>query len=103
MFPHGKFEPDEYGHSPGNGMTSIPLSRDPIATEGEATPGPDDFNPYDEYEFRRARQRQKTMKEDPTEGDDPFLFDDIGAGRDVFEFELPEPRAPRMPDDLFKF
>lgn len=103
MFPHAKTEPEEYGHSPGNGMTSIPLSRDPIATEGEATPGPDDFNPYDAYELERVKQSQKTMKEDPTEGDDPYLFDDIGAGRDVFEFDLPELGEPELPDDLFNF
>lgn len=42
--------------SPGDGVTDAALSREPLATEGEATPGPDDENPFDELEDRRARQ-----------------------------------------------
>jgi len=30
------------------GMTEPNLTRDPLGTEGEMTPGPDDRNPYDE-------------------------------------------------------
>jgi len=39
-------QPDPQIDSPGNGISPIRLSRDPLATEGEATPGPDDYNPY---------------------------------------------------------
>jgi len=81
---------------------SIPnFSRDPLATEGEATPGPDDMNPAidpdarEEIERLKAKQREYAkrddkivrtvpiedfggFKPDPTRGDDPFVFDDIG-------------------------
>lgn len=108
MFPHSKAEPEEYGNSPGNGITPVPLSRDPLATEGEATPGPDDWNPYDEMEEERARERfNQQQREDqemqmefpempamlqgksesPTDGDDPFAFDDVGIG--IRELQLP--------------
>lgn len=36
---------------PGDGITQIKLSFEPLATEGEATPGPDDVNPYETGEF----------------------------------------------------
>jgi hypothetical protein len=97
-FPHGKREPDEYGHSPGSGITPMALSRDPLATEGEATPGPDDFNPFEEYETPRPQSSDKTTKEDPTAGDDPFVFDDIADGA-VSEPDLPE-LAPGPDDTL---
>lgn len=53
------------GASPGDGVTLPALSREPLATEGEATPGPDDYNPFDEIDDRRRMraihnsQRQK--------------------------------------------
>ncbi len=83
MFPHEDQRAAEFGRSPGNGITPAPLSRDPLATEGEATPGPDDHNPYEEREneFEIAKQRS------PTEGDDPFTFDDVDDA--VGELELP--------------
>lgn len=40
--------------SPGDGVTDAALSREPLATEGEATPGPDDENPFDELEEQQA-------------------------------------------------
>lgn len=104
-YPHHKAESEEYGHSPGNGTTHIPLSRDPLATEGEATPGPDDYNPYDERERKRAQQRQQNppnaqpsldvgINPSPTSGSDPFVFDD--AGEVLPELDLPEPRPKRV-------
>jgi hypothetical protein len=60
--------------SPGNGMTVMRLSKHPLATEGEATPGADDYNPY----------------EDP-DGPDPPT-----AG-DVPDFDEPEPQAEFFP------
>lgn len=81
MFDHSKRESLTHGNSPGNGITPIPLSRDPLATEGEATPGPDDWNPYDEAEDRRAlREMGRELEDDPTSGDDPYSFDDVGDG-----------------------
>lgn len=43
--------------SPGDGITPALLSSEPLATEGEATPGPDDYNPFDEMEDRQAMVR----------------------------------------------
>lgn len=99
MFPHEKRETQEFGRSPGNGITPIPLSRDPLATEGEATPGPDDYNPYEDREYK-AERKQMTMEKNPTKGDDPFVFDDIGDA--VGEINLPElgPERPQLPFDL---
>ncbi|MGK7294863.1 MAG: hypothetical protein ACNS61_03420 [Candidatus Wenzhouxiangella sp. M2_3B_020] len=77
-FPHSKRESKTHGYSPGNGITPTLMSRAPLASEGEATPGPDDWNPYDEREEREFRE-QFESRESPTEGDDPFAFDDIGG------------------------
>lgn len=49
---------------PTAGMTVPKFSRDPIGTEGELTPGPDDWNPYDE-EIDRAEIQE--MGFDPDE------------------------------------
>jgi len=83
MYPHEKREPMEYGRSPGNGITPAPLSAEPLATEGEATPGPDDVNPYDKFEA----VSEASAQEDPTDGDDPYFFDDVFVAE---SFELPE-------------
>lgn len=97
-FKHSKNEPEERGHSPGNGITDIPLSRAPMATEGEATPGPDDVNPYDEREFQQAKRGHSgaSMPDfdtvSPTSGSDPFMFDD--AGSELDDLELPGERKP---------
>jgi hypothetical protein len=113
MFPHHKAESETHGGSPGNGMTPMPMSRNPIATEGEATPGPDDVNPYDELEYERFKERMKTerrrdrrespkmrlmgggqggMDPNPTNGDDPYFFDDVADDLEEVEtdgFGLP--------------
>lgn len=69
MYPHEMPEVAEFGRSPGNGITPALISRDPLATEGEATFGPDDFNPYDEREAIAASasttQRQSNRIEKP--------------------------------------
>lgn len=72
MFPHEKSESLTHGRSPGNGITPAPLSAEPLATEGEATPGPDDYNPYEDGGDGGR------LREEPTKGDDPYAFDDIG-------------------------
>lgn len=90
MFPHEMPRAQEFGRSPGNGLTPMAISRDPIATEGEATPGPDDWNPYDERERRREMEPMQ-LDEDPTDGRDPFVFDDVGG--EIDEVELPALRG----------
>lgn len=100
MFPHEKREARTHGRCPGNGITCIPLSREPLATEGEATPGPDDYNPHLEREAH-AGLEQSTIAEDPTAGADPFVFDDVGEL--VLDLELPgvnpvdDEDGPRLP------
>lgn len=84
-FPHYKREALTHGQSPGNGITPAPISREPLATEGEATPGPDDYNPYEERAREDAEQAM-VADEDPTDGDDPFVFDDVGGAIGDFEF-----------------
>ena len=72
---------------PNDGITSVKLSRAPLATEGEATPGPDDWNPYDELQDRRElreferelnrgrrRDRRKARQPDRQERD---VLDDL--------------------------
>ena len=74
--------------SPGQGITEAPLSIDPLATEGEATPGPDDWNPYEDEEFEMEMELLMgsgpdiedddiSRDREPTAGDDPFVFDDV--------------------------
>lgn len=70
LFPHEKREAETHGRSPGNGITPAPLSAEPLATEGEATPGPNDFNPYEDEGVG--------IEGSPTGGRDPYAFDDIG-------------------------
>lgn len=87
------------------GITEPRLTKDPLGTEGELTPGPDDINPFRSveeaeiveeieqkererlYEGDTFRPPEVTVgpKLEPTKGNDPFAFDDIsGSG-----FELP--------------
>lgn len=77
MFPHRKRENHSHGRSPGNGITPMPLSAGPLATEGEATPGPDDYNPYDDPENSEFGGHR--LNSEPTDGDDPFVFDDVNG------------------------
>lgn len=84
-FPHGHRDSETHGHSPGNGITPMVLSAGPLATEGEATPGPDDYNPYDDPDNQAfaGHRANKT----PTDGSDPFVFDDVD--RIVDDVRLP--------------
>lgn len=73
------------------GITRKKLTRDPLGTEAELTAGPDDFNPYETASKRRQ----------PTQGADPFTFDDVAPREPpevVGQPTLPEPRfdPPRL-------
>lgn len=74
------------------GITEKRFTKDPLGTEGELTLGPDDVNPFrsaqerDQYEAYKERLREqqtdqprlvKVPFDDPTDGDDPFVFDDV--------------------------
>lgn len=84
------------------GITIPNFSREPLMTEGEATPGDPDENPFEQARELRERaelEQQKranegkllntvpnpanpdlppaTINENPTRGDDPFVFDDV--------------------------
>lgn len=67
-------------NSPGAGITEPKLSHEPLATEGEATPGPDHINPFDEWE---AEEEAHALAEDVEGGAPEF------AGADFAPF-LPE-------------
>lgn len=45
-----------HGTVPGDGITLPSLSGEPLATEGEATPGPDDYNPFEDFADARDRR-----------------------------------------------
>jgi len=62
MFPHHCLPQDSHGGSPGNGTTGPKLSLLPLATEGEATPGRDDVNPYDRREVKRDVQTAREAR-----------------------------------------
>lgn len=50
------------------GMTEPLMSKEPIGTEGELTPGPDDVNPYDNpelYEGFEADRREPELPAQP--------------------------------------
>lgn len=51
--------------SPGDGITPALMSREPLATEGEATPGPDDYNPFDEFESAQQQARFERQRDAP--------------------------------------
>jgi len=59
------------------GITIPNFSSDPLGTEAELTPGPNDVNPYETASQRR----------DPTQGADPYTFDDVDP-------QLPDPDPP---------
>lgn len=88
---------------PTPGITEPNLTAEPLGTEAEMTPGPDDINPFrsererrivDEIEAQRrtrARQPSEESLEDtlgmdgipnPTRGDDPYAFDDVDEAVD---------------------
>ena len=85
------------------GITVPNFSEEPMATEGEMTPGPPEENPFENARELRERvnmeQRRRAKEEDtlmdtvpnpqdpdlppallnesPTSGDDPYVFDDV--------------------------
>jgi hypothetical protein len=84
------------------GLTYPNITKEPLGDEGELTPGPDDLNPFEDPEAAeriQALQQKREMQRaeqgeivrtvpkdfevvavaDPTEGDDPYVFDDVGA------------------------
>lgn len=93
------------------GITQMEFTKDPLGTEAELTSGPNDMNPFrsaDEREVVEAykdKERQQLESDvdlmaeegvslpfdqtvqDPTAGDDPFVFDDVGSG--VMDLRLP--------------
>ena len=84
------------------GLTYPNITREPLGDEGELTAGPNDLNPFEDpeaaeriqelqqkREMQRADQGElvKTVPSDfevvavadPTDGDDPYVFDDVGG------------------------
>ena len=70
------------------GITIPHITEDPLGTEGELTVGPDGVNPFNSPEeadivaayregFNKPRFERVPI-DDPTAGDDPFVFDDVG-------------------------
>lgn len=68
--------------SPGDGVAPIPMSSEPLATEGEATPGPDDYNPFQE------RVDKQLMEQGQQEEDE--LFSMVPANIDFGMAEEPD-------------
>lgn len=76
--------------SPGDGVTEPGLSREPLATEGEATPGPDDENPFRDLEDRQSR-RDPPGRDGKAPDMLSFSFDDSGSrGESRGGFGLPD-------------
>jgi len=91
------------------GLTYPNITKEPLGTEGELTAGPDSLNPFEDpeaaeriQELQDKRERQRANKgelvktvpnfevvavADPTEGNDPYLFDDVG--QEVGDVGLP--------------
>jgi len=81
-YPHAKREAREYGYSPGNGISPMKLSMEPLASEEEVDANMPDRRgsgpsaPEPSLDFLRLE-----TKRDPTAGDDdPYAFDDVGDG-----------------------
>lgn len=74
--------------SPGDGVTPALLSREPLATEGEATPGPDDVNPFDEMETRKQLQAFEDGSRSAVPEFSPIV-DPLTAQAESDELELP--------------
>jgi hypothetical protein len=90
---------------PSIGITEPKISAEPLGTEGELTAGPDNINPHNSVEEKEMVEtiEQKQQDEDlyqtvpatlefdvpnPTQDNDPFLFDDIDT-EDTQEIQLP--------------
>jgi hypothetical protein len=93
------------------GVTEKVFTKDPLGMESEMTSGPPDANPFRSAEEReiveayKAKEREQQAAdvdlmaeegvslpfdntvEDPTAGNDPFVFDDVGSG--VMDLRLP--------------
>lgn len=58
------------------GMTKANLARDPLMTEAEATPGPSDWNPFDDPDVDEATLRELDLTGySPTETNRDFDFE----------------------------
>lgn len=68
--------------SPGDGITVAHLSAEPLATEGEATPGPDDENPFESVQEQGMVDKQRPDADDE-------LFSMVPADP-VVEFDDPD-------------
>jgi hypothetical protein len=105
------------------GVTFPRLSREPLMTEGEATPGDDRANPYRSVEEReyvervRAKERERRdgqlwksglddaqVEVDPPEPGVDFIIRDPTAGEnDPFAFDDAEPDLPTLDFDGPRF
>jgi hypothetical protein len=66
--------------SPGDGITEPGLSAEPLATEGEATPGPNDYNPFEEERMQREMNGEKRASLPDFGGPRPGNVDVDGPG-----------------------
>jgi len=90
---------------PSIGITEPKITRTPLGTEGEMSAGPDEINPHNSVEEKEMVEEIEQKQQDsdlyqtvpatlefdfqsPTQGNDPFLFDDIDQ-EDVQEVQLP--------------
>jgi hypothetical protein len=93
------------------GITKMEFTQDPLGTEAELTSGPNDMNPFRSADERevveayKAKEREQQASdvdlmaeegvslpfdntvEDPTAGNDPFVFDDVSPM--VNQLQLP--------------
>jgi hypothetical protein len=104
------------------GITEPNFTQDPLGTEGEMSVGPDSINPFRSAEEAeiieqiKQKEREKAQQEDaivrttpvnadflptfesPTEGDDPFIFDDVSDEVDDVSLPFMDSSAPKFPD-----
>ena len=60
------------------GITPVKLTKEPLGTEGEMTPGPDDWNPFDDEQDRKEIEAMgfdpdKVMDRRNAKRVDPFV------------------------------
>ena len=79
---------DEIG-SPGMGITPIKLSKDPLATEGEATNGPDDTVDFEEIDRADLGLADVPGFEPRDFPDEEFGFDPLDFDESGFTFDPP--------------
>jgi hypothetical protein len=104
------------------GITEPNFTQDPLGTEGEMSVGPDSINPFRSAEEAeiieqiKQKEREKAQQEDaivrttpvnadflptfesPTEGNDPFVFDDVEDEVDDVGLPFMDSSAPTFPD-----